>query len=425
MLLQCLWEEMKRHLDGSEAALEERTMEDDEIALRVTWSGSMYPVEIPRTCTVLDLKAVLFELTEVLPMRQKVLGIPRAKGGPPVGDDTVLSSLPFKADQKLMLVGTRESVIAEIQAYESSTAAASTEKAIIDDLDLDVDYSGDSAVDPVIRYQESIRKKLNRRLENTDIRIINEPRPGKKLLVLDLDLTLFDTKGMQSTPMSELARPGLHRFLTCCYRNYDLVIWSQTSWRWLEAKLTELNMLTNEGYKISFVLDRTSMFAITSRRGSEERRHEVKALEIIWRKFPDTRFSAANTVHIDDLSRNFALNPQSGLKISPYKNSQTTNARATDRELFYLMRYLSLISSEVDFSKLNHTYWKQYAAARASEIVGDDSDTALAELLGPSRQADSSNSKDKESGSGGGGSGSGGSGSSSGNKAPDGNASGS
>lgn len=400
---------MKRQLDGSKAACEERAMEDDEIALRVTWSGSIYPVEIPRTSTVFDLKAILFELTEVLPIRQKVLGIPRAKGGPPVTDDTVLSSLPFKPDQKLMLVGTRESVIAEIQAYESSGAAASTEKAIVDDLDLD--YSGESAIDPVIRYQESIRKKLNRRLENTDILIINEPRPGKKLLVLDLDLTLFDTKGMQTTPMSELARPGLHRFLACCYKNYDLVIWSQTSWRWLEAKLTELNMLTNESYKISFVLDRTSMFAITSRRGSEERRHEVKALEIIWRKFPDTRFSAANTVHIDDLSRNFALNPQSGLKISPYKNSQTTNVRSTDRELLYLMRYLSLISSEPDFSTLNHNYWKQYAAARAHEKVGDDSDTALAELSGPSPQAGSSSrGNESGSGSGNGGSGSGDSG---------------
>lgn len=394
---------MKRHSDGTAAAVE-RNMEDDEIALRVTWSGSMYPVEIPRNCTVLDLKAILFELTEVLPIRQKVLGIPRAKGAPPVIDGTVLSSLPFKADQKLMLIGTRESAIAEIQAYEASAAAVSAEKAVVNDLDLDVDYSGDSAVDPVIRYQESIRKKLNRRLENTDIHVINEPRRGKKLLVLDLDLTLFDTKGMQTTPMSELARPGLHRFLACCYRYYDLVIWSQTSWRWLEAKLTELNMLTNNDYKISFVLDRTSMFSITSRRGSEERRHEVKALEIIWRKFSDSRFSAANTVHIDDLSRNFALNPQSGLKILPYKNSQTTNVRATDRELLYLMRYLSLISSETDFSSLNHKYWKQYAASRASEVVGDDSDAALAELIGPTRPPPAATNDSKGSGDGSGGS---------------------
>jgi ubiquitin-like domain-containing CTD phosphatase 1 len=375
---------MKRHVDGT-AAAEEPLMEDDEVTVNVTWSGSVYPVEIPRTSTVSDLKAVLFELTEVLPKRQKVIGIPRERGGPAVSDGTVLSSLPFKLDHKLMLIGTREADISAIQAYEASAAAACAEEAVVNDLDLDVDYSGDADGDAVIRYQESNRNKLNRRVASTEIRIINPPRAGKKLLVLDLDLTLFDTKGMQTTPMSELARPGLHRFLACCYRNYDLVIWSQTSWRWLEAKLTELNMLMHSDYKLSFVLDRTSMFSITSRRGREERRHEVKALEIIWRKFPDGRFGAQNTVHIDDLSRNFALNPQSGLKILPYKHSQTTNAPATDRELYYLMRYLSLIAREDDFGALNHKHWKQYASVRACLVLGDDSDRALAELAGPSR----------------------------------------
>jgi ubiquitin-like domain-containing CTD phosphatase 1 len=381
-------------------------MEDDEIAFRVTWSGSTYPVEISRNLTLSDLKAVLFELTEVLPIRQKVLGIPRAKGGPPVTDESVLSSLPFKPDQKLMLVGTRESAIADIQAYESSAAVASAENAVVNDLDVDVDYSGDAAVDPVIRYQESIRKKLDRRVESTEIHIINEPRPGKKLLVLDLDLTLFDTKGMQTAPMSELARPGLHRFLAACYANYDLVIWSQTSWRYLEVKCTELNMLTASDYKISFVLDRTSMFSITSRRGIEERRHEVKALEIIWRKFSN-RYNAANTVHIDDLSRNFALNPRNGLRCTAYRNSQTTNVRATDRELFYLMRYLSLISREEDFSNLNHKYWKQYVASHASVVMGDDSDRVLVELAGTS-PASPMASRDSAGGGGGRGNGDGG-----------------
>jgi hypothetical protein len=44
-------------------------------------------------------------------------------------------------------------------------------------------------------------------------------------------------------------------------------------------------------------------------RDGKIREHEVKPLELIWRKFPE-RYSAANTVHVDDLSRNFALNPQ-------------------------------------------------------------------------------------------------------------------
>lgn len=45
---------------------------------------------------------------------------------------------------------------------------------------------------------------------------------------------------------------------------------------------------------------------------------KVKALEVIWRKFPEY-WSPANTLHIDDLSRNFAFNPKNGIKVSPYK----------------------------------------------------------------------------------------------------------
>ena len=53
-------------------------------------------------------------------------------------------------------------------------------------------------------------------------------------------------------------------FLTVAYTQFDLAVWSQTSWRWLEVKLTELGMLENPGYRIAFALDKTSMFSIIS-----------------------------------------------------------------------------------------------------------------------------------------------------------------
>ena len=40
---------------------------------------------------------------------------------------------------------------------------------------------------------------------------------------------------------------------------------------------------------------------------------QVKPLEFIWRRFPDF-YDRRNTVHVDDLSRNFVLNPANGLK---------------------------------------------------------------------------------------------------------------
>ena len=195
--------------------------------------------------------------------------------------------------------------------------------------------------------------------------LINPIRPGKKLLVLDLDYTLFDMKGT-SEDWRVLKRPGTHRFLTAMYQHYEIVIWSQTSWRWLELKLTELGILTHPAYKVCFVLDKTSMFSIHSPDGNGgQRKHHVKCLELIWRRFPASAgggagWSAANTIHVDDLGRNFALNPQSGLKIAPYKNSDKT--RQTDAELKPLGRYLESIAALPDFTKLDHGAWKKHVA---------------------------------------------------------------
>lgn len=117
----------------------------------------------------------------------------------------------------------------------------------------------------------------------------------------------------------------MHELLTAVYPYYDICIWSQTSWRWLEIKLTQLGILTHPDYHVSFgttpplfiftiilfiVLDRTSMFSITSLKPDGKTfKHEVKPLEVIWSKFPE--LNPGNTIHIDDLARNFALNPQS------------------------------------------------------------------------------------------------------------------
>lgn len=190
--------------------------------------------------------------------------------------------------------------------------------------------------------------------EKTEINIINPPREGKPLLVLDLDHTLLDfsSKVIQNDVSSNrqsvanaMKRPYMDQFLTAVYQHYDLVVWSQTSWRWLETKLIELQMLANPGYKFCFVLDKTSMFTITStkRDGTSVTHHvrnnktqkkllvlskksnlkcwsrifyyflvklidfffafpyfqfsKVKPLQLIWSKF--NRWSSKNTVHIE------------------------------------------------------------------------------------------------------------------------------
>ena len=111
--------------------------------------------------------------------------------------------------------------------------------------------------------EASIRGKLERLTARTDLRFLNPPRRGSKLLVLDLDHTLIDFSCRFEYMIEQLKRPYLDRFLASCYRaNYDIAIWSQTNWKWLELKLTELGMLSRKDYKICFALDKSSMFTV-------------------------------------------------------------------------------------------------------------------------------------------------------------------
>jgi ubiquitin-like domain-containing CTD phosphatase 1 len=82
-------------------------------------------------------------------------------------------------------------------------------------------------------------KRLHKTSRELKINMIHQPRAGKKLLVLDLDYTLFDMKSSAAN-FEQLKRPFTDMFLRAMYQYYDIVIWSQTSWKWLEIKLTEL-----------------------------------------------------------------------------------------------------------------------------------------------------------------------------------------
>lgn len=178
----------------------------------------------------------------------------------------------------------------------------------------------------------------------------------------------------------------MDEFLVTAYKHYDLVVWSQTSWRvssatycviyrsslnscaddvpfqWLETKLTELGMLTHPGYRFCFVLDKTSMFTVKStRRGGTSVVHHVKPLQIIWSKFP--RWGSHNTVHVDDLSRNFALNLTCGLKIKGYYRKKSKAQR--DTELLGLSKYLEeLATANVDFENVDFDSWADVVSGK-------------------------------------------------------------
>jgi len=320
----------------------------------VQWKTNSYSLVLPADTTMGFLKMQIAIHTNVKPAHQKLIH----KAIKPKHDDTLPLHSLFTTNDRLMLIGNPEADL-----LHSTTADDMSD--VIDDLDDTATSMSDSEL---LRADPEHKRKLEKYRASIEITFINPLRPGKRLLVLDLDFTLFDMK-TASDDFTRLKRPFTHRFLAALYPHYELIIWSQTSWRWLEMKLTELGMLTHPAYKILFVLDKTCMFRVTpvqpSSASGERRKHHVKALELVWHRLP--QFHAGNTVHVDDLARNFALNPQSGLKIRPYKNS--TEARHTDRELLYLSVYLALIAEhEKDFRGLRHDEWREYMTRRGQSV---------------------------------------------------------
>jgi len=315
--------------------------------LTFTWSGKPFALELAESDRVFDLKAALMSLTNVPPERQKILGLVKGKLPP---DQDRIADLKLSTGKKFTLIGTPEG--AEIKDPSQLEFLPD----VVNDLDVDFTENPAAAM-AYLNDQRNIRKvkEISKGLE---INIIHPLRPGKRLLVLDIDYTILDTKPLTSgsLPPAECARPGLHEFLEAIYPYYDICIWSQTSWRWLEAKLVELEMIgSTKNYQISFVLDKTTMFTVFSERKGQTYSHSVKPLQIIWNHFP--QYSAKNTIHVDDLSRNFALNPNEGLKIRAFKNAYSEEA-LSDHELEKVGKYLLHIVSVEDFRSLRHKDWK-------------------------------------------------------------------
>ncbi|KAF8880250.1 HAD IIID h [Mucidula mucida] len=317
------------------------------IKLQFTWSGKSYTLDIADSDRVYDLKGSLHDLTKVPPERQKILGLVKGKLPP---DQERIADLKLVAGKKFTLVGTPEGS----ELRDPSFLEALPD--VFNDLDLEEIITAATSN----RYLSDPRnkRKVREYTQSTKINFIHPVRPGKKLVVLDIDYTILDTKPLTtgSLPPAECARPGLHQFLEAIYPYYDICIWSQTSWVWLETKLVELEMVGGpHNYQISFVLDKTSMFSVFGERDKKAWQHHVKPLEIIWNLVPE--FNAGNTIHIDDLSRNFALNPGEGLKIRAFKGAATPEARR-DRELEKLGKYMLSIASTPDLRTVEHGKWK-------------------------------------------------------------------
>ncbi|KAI3525626.1 hypothetical protein L1887_04551 [Cichorium endivia] len=312
---------------------------EEELTLTVKWSGKEYTVRVCADDSVGELKRRICQLTNVLPKRQKLL---YPKIGSKLADDSILlSSLPLKSSLKMTMIGTVEDdiIVDQVDAPE-----------IVDDFEI----GQDEAVD--IKDKEVNKQKLRRRVDQYKIELRNPCRKGKKLLVLDIDYTLFDHRSTAENPL-ELMRPYLHEFLSAVYAEYDIIIWSATSMKWVELKMGQLGVLNNPNYKITALLDHLAMITVQSdSRGI----FDCKPLGLIWAHFPEF-YSSKNTIMFDDLRRNFVMNPQNGLTIKPFRKAHAN--RDNDRELVKLTQYLLAIADLDDISILDHKKWELYDEA--------------------------------------------------------------
>jgi ubiquitin-like domain-containing CTD phosphatase 1 len=171
--------------------------------------------------------------------------------------------------------------------------------------------------------------------------------------VLDVDYTLFDHRSPAENAR-ELGRPFLHEFLAAAYEHYDIVIWSATSMSWIELKMKELGCADHPAFKLCMMFCAGAMIGVDSATYGVL---NVKPLGVLWGQFP--QYSPASTIMFDDLSRNFLMNPRSGLKIRPCRGMTLAANRAQDDELLGLAAYLELIRGELDLSALSHRHWER------------------------------------------------------------------
>jgi ubiquitin-like domain-containing CTD phosphatase 1 len=142
----------------------------------VKWSGKEYEIELTENETVADLKNAIEKETGVRPERQKLLNL-KLKGKAP-DDDCRLGQIKLKPGFKIMMMGSLEEDI-----MEANTAPADL-PTVVNDLDIE-----DEEI--AIENQEVYLAKIEKRIKEYKINILNEPRPDKKIVSVRYRLHLI------------------------------------------------------------------------------------------------------------------------------------------------------------------------------------------------------------------------------------------
>ncbi|XP_049849144.1 ubiquitin-like domain-containing CTD phosphatase 1, partial [Schistocerca gregaria] len=186
-----------------------------EFRVCVRWCGDRHELSLSTRSTVLDLKKLLADKTGVPCHRQRLVGLLGPLGVAPssIGDETKLSEVRIGSGDTIMMIGSSEP---PAKMPKCASAGQTTQE-----------RASPKERDAPGALEENYRK-IESRIRTYRFEQLAEPRKGKKLLVLDIDYTLFECRSCVGNA-SESTRPHLHEFLAAVYRHYDIFIWSATS----------------------------------------------------------------------------------------------------------------------------------------------------------------------------------------------------
>lgn len=93
------------------------------------------------------------------------------------------------------------------------------------------------------------------------IKVIGTPRPGKKLVVVSMDQTIFDANASLDI---YAGRPYFQEFFSKVYEFYDIALWSSKAMNALEQEIVLLGMNKYPDYKLLCWLDKRALMPTSS-----------------------------------------------------------------------------------------------------------------------------------------------------------------
>ena len=159
------------------------TAAEDDATIDIKHGKTLIHIEISKNSTILQLKRKIERETEIEPMNQKMPDEARETLGAGQASIESLGKLP----SKVMLLGKSTKDVTELKNLEEEMLEKAPE--ILDDFESDILDS-----EPLLCYSDPVYvARLAARIEKyKGLSPLNETREGMKLLVLDIDYTLFD-----------------------------------------------------------------------------------------------------------------------------------------------------------------------------------------------------------------------------------------